>query len=112
MEDSRYVYYSNGVDKIIAVSHYAGRTVRGIAKCNPADKFDVEKGKQLAHKRCEIKIHSKRLKRANEEYEKAVKQFHEANERLHKMSSYVSDSYEAWKNSMNDYEKLIEDMGQ
>ena len=40
----KYRYYTAG-NKIIAVSTYAGKTVRGIAKCAEGDTFDIEKGK-------------------------------------------------------------------
>ena len=42
----KYKYYQAG-NKVIAVSTFAGRTVRGVAKCNPKDNFDLEKGKML-----------------------------------------------------------------
>ena len=48
----KYKYYSFHVDeegkKVIAVTHYAGRAVRGIAKCAPEDTFDVETGCKIA----------------------------------------------------------------
>ena len=51
-------------NKVIAVSSFAGQTVRGVAKCNPADEFDPEKGTALAIARCDTKIAEKRMKRA------------------------------------------------
>lgn len=32
------------------------RTFIGIAKCSPEDKFDIEKGKEIAHKRALLKL--------------------------------------------------------
>ena len=35
-----YQFYKDNSDNIIAVSTYAGHTVRGVAKCHPNDEFD------------------------------------------------------------------------
>ena len=40
----KYRYYTNG-RRVIAVSTYAGKTVRGVATCDPGDEFSMEKGK-------------------------------------------------------------------
>jgi len=112
MKFPRYKFYSDGKTKVIAVSSYAGRTVRGVAKCDPKDKFDLDQGMILAHKRCEMKINSKRLKKAEKEYQKAFKQVGDAHKRLEKMDSYLRDSAKKYKESIEDYEKLIENMGQ
>ena len=40
----RYNYYTTQ-NKVIAVSTYAGRTVKGIAKCDPRDTFSIDSGK-------------------------------------------------------------------
>lgn len=42
--------------RVIAYSSYAGKTVKGIAKCAPEDKFDADFGKKLAAARCNMKI--------------------------------------------------------
>lgn len=42
----KYRYYTNG-RRVIAVSTYAGKTVRGVATCDPSDEFSMEKGKEL-----------------------------------------------------------------
>lgn len=58
-----YKYIVTG-NKVIALSTYAGKTVRGVAKCAPGDEFDIEKGKDLATARCAYKIAQKRWKRS------------------------------------------------
>ena len=50
--------------RVVAVSTYEGRTVRGVAKCDPRDEFNIEKGKMLAAARCNAKVAQKRAKRA------------------------------------------------
>lgn len=51
-------------NEIIAVSTFAGRDVKGIAKCDPRDTYDEAKGVALAEARCDNKICKKRVKRA------------------------------------------------
>lgn len=51
-------------NKVVCVSTYAGKSVRGIAKCDPKDTFNLEGGKGLAQARVDYKIAEKRLKRA------------------------------------------------
>ena len=55
----RYRFYVAG-NKVVAVSSYAGQTVRGVAICSDADAFDLQKGKELAAARCSVKIARKR----------------------------------------------------
>lgn len=38
----KYRYYTNG-QRVIAVSTYAGKTVRGVAACDPNDTFSMGK---------------------------------------------------------------------
>ena len=51
----KYRFYDAG-NKIIAVSTYAGKQVRGVAICHPDDKFDIETGKKIAAARCNFRI--------------------------------------------------------
>lgn len=52
--------------EVIAVSTFAKRMVRGVAKCDPRDEFDHKKGEALAIARCDLKVAEKRMKRADE----------------------------------------------
>lgn len=61
----KYRFYTNG-NKVVAVSTYAGKTVRGVAKCAPEDTFDLEKGKEIAAARCAVRIAQKRYARADQ----------------------------------------------
>ena len=81
-----------GPNKVVAVSTYAGRKVRGVAKCAPEDAFDVEKGKNLAIARCALKIAEKRLKRANKKAVEAKEVMIEARNHFNRMESYLADS--------------------
>ena len=79
-------------NKVIAVSSFAGQTVRGVAKCNPADEFDVEKGAALAAARCGLKIAEKRVKRAYSKVDEAKANVDAAIKHLSEMLKYQSDA--------------------
>ena len=81
--------------KVVAVSTYAGRRVRGVAKCSPEDEFDIEKGKILAAARCSLKVSEKRRDRAVREFMKAKKAVAEANKRYRDMEVYMNDAFNA-----------------
>lgn len=83
-------YFPQG--KVIAVSTYAGKTVKGVAKCDPRDEFDLETGKKLAAARCNAKIAAKRKARANKKLAEAHRQLVEAQKHYNKMNEYVKDS--------------------
>ena len=78
--------------QVIAVSSFAGKTVRGVAKCNPADNFDSERGAALATARCGVKIAEKRVKRAYNKVDEAKAAVEAAMEHLAEMMRYQADS--------------------
>ena len=103
--------------KVIAYSTYAGQGVRGIAKCAPDDKFDIEFGKKLAAARCNVKVARKRLKRALERRDMAWEEFAQIEERLLKEEDYVDDANVALTEAevylesiMRDYEAAAENV--
>ena len=57
----KYKYY-NDDKRVVAVSTYAKKNVRGVAVCSNDDDFDLDFGKKLAKIRCDKKINKKRLK--------------------------------------------------
>lgn len=87
-----YKYYTDGNNKIVAVSSYAGKSVRGVAKCDPRDTFDIEKGKALAAARCSVRVAEKRNRRATHEFYKAVQALNAAQDRVDRMREYMEDS--------------------
>ena len=76
----------------VAVSSYAGRKIKGYAKCRPEDTFDEEKGKALAQARCELKIAEKRNKKASKQYLEAVATLEQAAKKLADMKQYYMDT--------------------
>lgn len=87
----KYHYYV-GKNKVVALSTYEGRTVRGIAKCDPKDKFDVEAGMKLAAARCNRKIAQKRFHRASVELRKSEDAMAQAAQRNKDMRLYFEDA--------------------
>jgi predicted phage tail protein len=95
----RYKFYQyvdeQGRQVVVAVSRHAGRTVKGYAKCDPDDEFDLELGKKLAAARCAVKIAKKRNANANAQKKKAYNELVAKQNRLQKMNDYVDDSRRA-----------------
>lgn len=94
LEKYQYFIYQNenGGTTIVAMSTYAGKKVKGYAKCNPEDKFDIEVGKKLAAARCNLKIAEKRKAQAADKYLKAFNQIEEARRYYVKMNEYYIDA--------------------
>ena len=59
LDMTKYSFYTDGKTKVIAVSTYAGKVIRGVAKCDVNDTFSLEKGKKLAAARYNKKITKK-----------------------------------------------------
>ena len=79
--------------KVVCVSSFAKRPVRGIAKCDTNfDEFNVETGKQLARLRCDVKVSSKRKQRAEQKFAEAQAALALAQARVAKMENYLSDA--------------------
>ena len=97
-------------NKVIAVSSYAGRRVRGVATCAPEDKFDIERGKQLAAARCGQKIAEKRLARAKAERVKAIEAQEKATKKVNKMFDYVYDARTALAEANTQVAEILESM--
>ena len=88
---ARYKFYKAD-NKIVCVSSFAKKAVRGIAKCAPNDDYDEEKGMRLAQLRCDAKIAQKRVNRAMEMADAAWLNYHMATNWHTKMDHYVNDA--------------------
>ena len=93
-------------NKVIAISTYAGRTVRGVAKCHPNDTFDEEYGKQLAAARCNEKIARKRYARACNKYNEYVKRIYDMEQEFMGICDYLRHSAEKWKTAKTELDEL------
>ena len=96
--------------KVYAVSTYAGKTVRGTAKCDPRDNFSMEKGKQLAAARCAARVASKRVARAQKEFSKACDEVRAARRKYDKMQQYLIDAEIMAKRADEDVKMWLEEM--
>lgn len=92
MKNYNYKYVVIPGEKVIAISTYAGRTVKGVAKCHPNDTFDVEFGKKLAAARCNEKISYKRLTRALNKYKEAIDESFAVDKKIVRMRDYALDA--------------------
>lgn len=81
-----------GDNKVICVTTYAGKTVRGVAKCDPRDSFDLETGKALAKARADVKVAEKRYNRADRKVEEALYARDKAEDYVDKMYCYLDDA--------------------
>jgi hypothetical protein len=88
---SNYRFY-NSKNKVIAVSTYAGKPVRGVAKCDPEDTFAIEYGEALAAARCNEKIAEKRVSRARRKMDEAQEAYMIAKRYYERMSKYYEDA--------------------
>jgi hypothetical protein len=101
--NDKYTYFvADKQKKVVAVSTYAGKIVRGVAKCDPRDEFSIEDGKKLAAARCAVKIAKKRNANANAQKKRAYNELVEKQHRLQKMNDYVADAQAALNEANNE----------
>jgi len=112
---ARYKFYDyNDKDSdshvVVCVSSYAGKPVKGRAKCSPMDEFDFNKGKELAQARCDAVIAEKRKKRAMSKVIDAYNAYTEASFYLEDMDRYAKDSVVACREAKEYLEELEKNM--
>ena len=78
--------------EIIAMSTYAGETVKGKAICHINDNYSEEAGTKLAMARCAEKIAIKRANRANAKLAEAQSILQDAINHMNDMLNYYIDS--------------------
>ena len=110
LDMTKYSFYTDGKTKVIAVSTYAGKVVRGVAKCDINDTFSFEKGKELAAARCNEKIAKKRFARAQNANIDVLLEYGRLMKRLDKARSYRRDSEVALDEAQNLVASILETM--
>ena len=112
LEKYKFYRYKNekGGMTIAAASTYGGKTVKGYAKCDPIDTFDIEKGKKLAAARCNLKIAEKRRARAAQRFSEANRMVGEAKCFQRRMNRYLDDSENDVLFAQRELEALIKSM--
>ena len=99
----KYVDKNTGANVTICVSHFAGKPVRGVARCNPTDKYDEQYGEELARLRCDEKIAMKKINNARNKYNAVVDKMSELTNYMEKYLNYHRDSV----NMLNDIQNQI-----
>lgn len=96
-----YKYYVNlSKGEVIAVCHYAGQTVKSVAHCHPTDEFDIDKGKEIAKAKCEVKVGQIKVRNATIKFRAAAKAADEADRKYNKMKQYFIDSTDFLDNAV------------
>ena len=110
LDMTKYNFYTDGKTKVVAVSTYAGKTVRGVAKCDVDDTFSFEKGKELAAARCNEKVAKKRFARAQKVNVDVVLEYVRLMEKFTKAVNYKDDSQVALIEAQNLVTSILETM--
>lgn len=98
-------------NKCICVSSYAGKPIRGIAKCAPGDEFDYEIGDKLARLRCDVKVMSARYNRAAKKFAEAEEAYLRAKRHYEKMEQYMNDSEDNLTDAEATFSDFMSELG-
>lgn len=97
--------------KVIALTSYAGKTVKGVAVCSEHDEFDVETGKRLASARANVKVAMKRKARAEKKLAYFDKIIDDVEREYHELEGYAYDAGERWENAIDELVNVLNDVG-
>ena len=103
----KFVTYGN---KVIAISSYGGKRVRGVAICSKDDNFSLDKGKELAAARCALKVAEKRVKRAYNKVTEAEVAYDKAGEYFDSMCDYHANAVDTMYDAADHLESLLESL--
>lgn len=106
----RYQFYTTK-NKVICISSYAGKTIKGVAKCAPDDEFNIEIGKRLAQLRCDLKVAKARYERAKIMYKAADEAYEKADVYRDKMYDYEWDAEQTYDDAEAALNEFMSDMG-
>lgn len=110
LDMTKYSFYTDGKTKVVAVSTYAGKTVRGVAKCDINDTFSLDRGMELAAARCNEKVAKKRLTRAENKRRETTKEYMKIMVAIRKAIRYEEDSEKALIEAENLVASILETM--
>ena len=110
MKEIKYRIFTDNKTMVIAASTYAGKVVKGIARCKEGDTFDFEKGKALAIAKCNLKVQKRRWKRAQRHYQN-IKTFKlRVEELFNDACAYYTNAYYLFTEAAQDLEKILKEM--
>lgn len=95
---------------VIATTRYAGTLLQATATCDPSDTFDFEKGRELAEKRLEVKVASKRERYYTKLMNTTYTQLFEISKKLAKICKKRGDACDqllAAQEALDDYLRSI-----
>ena len=84
---------------VAALSTFAKKDVRPVAKCDPSDTYDYELGKKIAKARLDSKIAEKRYKYSEKRVKEALRAVKDAQKEVDKMLTYRVKAIEDQKSS-------------
>ena len=102
---SRYKFYRTP-NKVICISSFAKKDVKGVATCSPNDVFDENIGKELAQLRCDIKIAKKRVNKSKRILENICNWLDYWNDKYLKYDDYFTKSIEEYETLSAKLEKM------
>jgi hypothetical protein len=100
--------FEDGRKQVIAVSTYAGKTVKGTATCAADDEFKLEEGKKLAAARCEVKVANKRAKFAQERLDYLVSVAEDLRAAISKAATVAGETAAAARVAEEELDKILE----
>lgn len=94
--------------KVIALSTYAGKTVKGIAKCHPHDieNYTLSDGMELAAARCGVNVAEKRVARATDKLNEALNVLNEAVKHYKNMHEYLNNAISSLHEAENHLDEI------
>ena len=98
----KYIYHV-GTNKVICLTRYAGKTVKGTAKCDPSDTFSEKDGKELSKARCDVKTSKEKVKLATIKYQQATIDYLEAKSKY----DYAKARYEDECKNLTESKKIL-----
>ncbi len=97
-------YYNADNNSVICTRSYKDQTIRGVAKCDPEDNFNMNDGKKLSYLRCRKKHAKKKRNRAHKAYMDALIAAAAAQDNLSKMRGFFGDSEIQLQNATEELE--------
>ena len=102
----KYRYYVTD-KKVVAVSTYGGKPVRGVAICADDDEYSLEAGKEIAAARCNARVAQKRKQRAMKKYQNTCEKLAQVQREFARAVEYLKDSHELDKEAQAELEKTL-----
>ena len=98
--------YSFSENKVYCMTYYAGKTIKGVAKRDPEDEFNLEVGKNLARARCDYKVAKAKYKRKTDKRTIADKELIVALEHASNALKYQTEAYDALEEAEKNLKEL------